>query len=354
MASIVNVLISGGAGFLGAHLAEGFLEEGHRVVVFDDLSRPGAERVARRLNDRFDSTALLSFVFRDVRDAGEVGRAVAGMDVVIHAAAAGTDEAVALDPTADFQIRVGGTLTLLEAIRTRAPEAHFVLPSSLAVYGAAPVIEQRLTIAADERFKALPHASAGASALSAEAYAHAYSKSHGVKTTVLRFATLYGANDLVEDEGWVGRFISAATLGGTFTAPVALPFPVDVVHIDDAVRAVLAVTSMSNVCAGQIFNVGGGARSAPSLRQVAARIEELGGTVRMSPPDPASRPSFVLDPRKLRSVTGWQPAVGWKEGLARAMGAMPSPDPDDLWSPETADNNEPRPLVAFPRAEGLA
>ena len=346
----MNVLITGGAGFLGAHLAEKLLSEGHSVVVYDDLSRPGSDAVARRLNERFDSTRCLTFIFRDVRNDGEISRALDGIDTVVHCATAGTEDSVVLDPHADFQVRVGGTLSILEAIRRCAPDAHFLLPSTVSVYGAAPVIEQRLTIAADERFKAVPHTAAGAAALAAEAYTIAFGKSYGLKTTVMRFSTLYGGEGLVEDEGWVGRFVAAAKSSETFTAPVELPFPVDILHIADATSAIRGVLAMSNATAGQLFNVGGGARNAPSLRQVAARIEELGGRILMAPPEPSALHAFVLDPRKLRSITGWQPVIGWREGITRAMGG-PSLG---LSLPEQSEPQEPRALVAFPRAEGLA
>lgn len=361
----MDILITGGAGFLGASLAEALLAGGSHVTVYDNLSSPAAEAAARRLNARWDSTGRLTFVFRDVRDAAEVERAVVGKHAIFHAAGNDGEEVALLDPREDFSTRVSGTFNVLEAMRARAPLAHLILPSSSAVYGMPPVINGCSTIAANESQPVSPENPFASGAACAEKYALAYSRAYGLRVTVLRLATVYGSDArYAEGDGLVARLVTAAHSRQAIAPPSDPRWPIDLVHVDDVSEAALSLWASPDSANGQIFNVGGGAPSAPSLFELAEHLSGLGGFLSLLPPIGNARPAFVLDNSRLRGAVEWEPAVEWQEGIARLFSVSdPHARRDDAAAPETFSNDSwdgiSHPLdsgavVAWPRAEGLA
>lgn len=362
----MDVLITGGAGFLGASLAEALLAGGSRVTVFDNLSNPAAEAAARRLNARWDRTGRLTFVFRDVRDAAELERAVVGMDAVFHAAGNDGEETALLDPREDFSTRVSGTFNVLEAMRARAPLAHLILPSSASVYGVPPVINGCATIAANETQPLSPENPSASGSACAEKYALAYARAYGLRVTVLRLATVYGSDSrYAGGDGLVARLISAARQRFAIAPPSDPRWPIDLVHVDDVSEAALSLWASPDEANGQVFNVGGGARLAPSLFEIAEHLALLGGHLSLLPPIGSAHPAFVLDNSRLRGAVEWEPAVDWQEGISRLF-AVTDPlsrrddaaDTDHFHSNDSWDGIS-HPLdsgavVAWPRAEGLA
>ena len=345
----MDVLVTGGAGFLGSRLADRLLALGHRVTIFDNLSSEGAEISARRLNTAHDATGRLTFVFRDVRDSREVERAVVGKDAIFHAAGLESEESALLDPREDFSVRVIGTFNVLEAMRARAPLAHLVLASSASVYGPPPLVDGRSTIAANERQATAPHDPYASGACCGEKYALAFTRAYGLRVTVLRLANVYGDATSPGHAGWLARLIAAAR-GGYAVAPPSDPrWPVDLVDVSDVCSAAVAVWSASQQTVGHVFNVGGGAKAAPSLFEVAEFLGLLGGQLSFLPPIGNARPAFVLDSGRLTRVTGWEPSVGWRDGLSRLFS---TDDPQIL--EDRHPESERQALVAWPRAEGLA
>ena len=362
---VVNVLITGGAGFLGAHLAEALLLEGHRVTIFDNLSRSDAADAARVLNARFDRTGRLSFVFRDVRHAREVERAVEGMDAVFHGAGFESEESALLDPREDFSTRVSGTFNLLEAMRCHAPLAHLVLASSAAVYGPPPIVRGVATFAASERQPLAPETPFASGAACAEKYALAYARAYGLRVTVFRLANVYGNEPaFASADGWLPRLVAAAHGGFAIAPPTDPRWPVDLLHVEDVGRVALAAWEDPAPCIGQVFNLGGGAHNAPSLWEIAEHLGSIGGRLSLLPPIHNARPSFVLDCTRIREALGWKPFIEWPDGLERVYAmAGGLPELDDVHplgaSLAGAGNQELPPLesgglVAWPRAEGQA
>jgi nucleoside-diphosphate-sugar epimerase len=258
-------------------------------------------------------------------------------------------------------------MVLLDALRTRAPRAHLVLPSTAAVYGSAPIFACRAAIVANEKTRLAPATPHAAAAIAAESYAMSFARSFALPVTVLRMATVYGSGiarssgALALDEGIVGRLLEASLPGGCLVDPPGAASPIDLVHVDDVCRAIAGVWSLATACAGRVFNVGGGARQAPAFALVASRIVSLAGPLRVREGDPAEAvpAPHVLDVRRLRRVTGWRPAIGWAEGLARAVAAARVSMTREtlLESPllqESFQTSRGPALVAWPRAEGLA
>ena len=129
----MNVLITGGAGFIGSNLAAHWLELGYKVRILDNLSRSGTEKNVAWLETLEKQN--LEVVQEDIRDAEAVSEAVRKMDVVVHLAAQVAVTTSVTEPRIDFEINTTGTLNVLEALRQVNPEALLLYTSTNKVYG---------------------------------------------------------------------------------------------------------------------------------------------------------------------------------------------------------------------------
>lgn len=172
----MKLLITGGAGFIGANLARFALAEGHEVTVVDDLSTGYSENLAG-LDLRFVETSILD------RDA--LAAAMAGADSVVHLAALGSVPRSLADPFATHHANATGTLAVLEAVR-RAGVGHAVVASSSSVYGLNPARPKH------EREWVRPLSPYAVTKLATEQYALAYQQSFGLPTLTFRFFNVYG------------------------------------------------------------------------------------------------------------------------------------------------------------------
>jgi CDP-paratose 2-epimerase len=127
------ILVTGGAGFIGCNIADRLAREGHEVILFDALSRPGVERNLQWLKDRHDGR--IASVIADVRDEDEVARAVAAAGAVFHMAAQVAVTTSLADPREDFDINIRGTLNVLDAVRLRREPIPVIFASTNKVYG---------------------------------------------------------------------------------------------------------------------------------------------------------------------------------------------------------------------------
>ena len=174
----MKVLVTGGAGFIGANLARRLLTEGHRVVVLDDLS------TGRRAN-LAGLTGGLELVEGSILDDELLSAAAAGVDAIVHLAARPSVQRSIDDPWATHDVNVNGTLAVLEAAR-RAGDPQVIVASSSSVYGANPTLPKR------EDLVPQPLSPYAASKLAAESYVLAYQHSFGVATLAFRFFNVFG------------------------------------------------------------------------------------------------------------------------------------------------------------------
>ncbi len=186
----MHVLVTGGAGFIGGHLAEAFLRDGHDVTVLDSLEPFYDVRIKRRTVDLHREIAAagdVEYTFRegDVRDTEAVGEAVAGADVVVHQAAQAGVRTSVEQPREVTEINVCGTVTLLEAAR-EADVDRVILASSSSVYGKPESLPY------NEDHPTEPVSPYGVSKLAQEQYARVYTELHGLRTVALRYFTVYG------------------------------------------------------------------------------------------------------------------------------------------------------------------
>jgi CDP-paratose 2-epimerase len=322
-------LITGGAGFVGTNLAHRLLQQGERVVVLDDLSRPGVERNLQWL--RSTHPERLQVVQGDIRDADDVRRAAREADTVFHFAAQVAVTTSVTDPVHDYSVNLAGTLTLLEELRRRSQPPPLLFTSTNKVYGklAGLQVEQ-----AGERYEptdpevrahgigehwplqfASPY---GCSKGAADQYVLDYAETYGLPAVVFRMSCIYGPHQQGnEDQGWVAHFLMQAR----DRAPITLfgdgRQVRDVLYVEDLLDAMLLATSRMDDLAGQAFNMGGGAASTVSLLELLALIGELASPpeVRFGDWRVGDQRYYVSDTRRFRQATGWAPKVAPEQGV---------------------------------------
>jgi CDP-paratose 2-epimerase len=325
-------LITGGAGFIGSNLAQRLLSAGRRVRVLDNLSRPGVEQNLQWLRQQHGE--LLEFVRADVRDAGAVGRAVAGVQQVFHFAAQVAVTTSLENPQEDFAVNAIGTLNVLEAARARPVPPPIVMTSTNKVYGglddlALSVQGQRylpvnagVTAAGIGEARPLDfHSPYGCSKGTADQYVVDYARSYDMTTLVFRMSCIYGPRQFgTEDQGWVAHFILRALRGERITLYGDGMQVRDVLFVDDLVDAFLLAEQNAARLKGRAFNMGGGPGNAISLQDLLDRIEQLHGKrppVSFDAWRTGDQRYYVSDTRAFQRETGWQARVGAEDGIAR-------------------------------------
>jgi CDP-paratose 2-epimerase len=333
-------LITGGAGFIGTNLADRLLREGERVVVLDDLSRPGVERNLQWL--RSTHPDRLQVVQGDVRDPGDVRVAVREADRVFHFAAQVAVTTSVTNPMHDYSVNLGGTVALLEELRRRSEPPPLLFTSTNKVYGklGGLAVEQ-----AGERYEpadpdvrehgvgehwplqfASPY---GCSKGGADQYVLDYAETYGMPNVVFRMSCIYGPHQCGnEDQGWVAHFLMQARDGKPITLYGDGRQVRDVLYVDDLLDAMLLATSQGDALAGQAFNMGGGPQSTISLLELLDLIGRLNSApdVRFGDWRVGDQRYYVSDTRRFSDATGWAPQVSPEQGVKLLHEWLTSPE----------------------------
>jgi len=329
-----RVLLTGCAGFIGSHLTARFLTNGYSVVGLDNLSRPGSRLNLDYL--RALKPQRLEFVEADIRNVQAVNAAFIGhgpFDLIVHEAAQVAVTTSVTNPREDFEINAGGTLNILEAMRTYSPEAFLQFASTNKVYG---TVQAETVVERDGRYQyeALPagvsetcsldfHSPYGCSKGAADQYVRDYSRTYGLRTVVLRQSCIYGTRQFgVEDQGWISWFVIAAALGRPVTIYGDGKQVRDVLWCDDLVSVYERLYEKADAVAGEVFNVGGGPRNTLSLIQLVEHLKSRGvltQPVGYSSWRPGDQKVFVSDIEKIKQRIGWEPTVQPEEGVSRLI-----------------------------------
>jgi len=324
-------LITGGAGFIGSNYAARCLSRGEQVVIFDNLSRRGAELNIEWLSDRFNRKSF-ELIKEDIRDAEAVKTAAKGADRILHLAAQVAVTTSVTDPKTDFEINANGTFNALEAARASGRKPAFLYASTNKVYGGmedVPVVElesrydyKDLPEGASEKQPLDFHSPYGCSKGSGDQYVRDYNRIYDLPTVVFRQSCIYGIRQFgVEDQGWLAWFVIAALIGRPITIYGNGKQVRDVLFIDDLLDAYDAAFGHIKTSAGQIFNIGGGRENSIAVwTEFRPLLENLLGKpikTKMKEWRPGDQPVFISDIRKAQSMLGWQPKIGVEQGIRR-------------------------------------
>ena len=256
----MKVLVTGGAGFIGSHIAEYFAEAGHTVRILDNLVTGFLRNIPQYKN--------IEFIQGDICDSSAVEKAVSGMDCVFHEAALVSVPLSCEKPVEAFQVNTLGTLNVLQAC-VKFGVNKFVTASSAAVYGNNPILPKSEVMYPEP---ASPYA---ISKLDGEYLAKMFYEDHGLRTTCLRYFNVYGPRQDPKSPyaAVIPIFLERAKAGKDLTIYGDGLQSRDFVHIKDVVRANVAALEYGD---GQVFNVAMG--KSVTVLELAKNIIELTGS----------------------------------------------------------------------------
>ena len=300
----MKVLVTGGAGFIGSHVVDLFIQAGHSVVVVDDLST-GHER---NLNPK------AGFYKMDIRDPRLVEvLAAEQLEVISHHAAQMDVRKSVADPLFDADVNIRGTLNLLEAARRAGVRKFIHISSGGTVYG-----EPRY-LPCDEAHPINPLCPYGISKHTAEHYLYLYQALYGLDYTVFRYPNVYGPRQEPNGEAGVIAIFSGLMLHGR---PVIIYGDGeqlrDYVYVTDCARANLLAAAPGSP--NGIYNLGSGIGT--SVNQLFASLKHITAyplDASYAPPRPGEIYKIYLDSRLAQRGLGWVPSLSLAEGLQQTV-----------------------------------
>ncbi|HET9155960.1 MAG TPA: NAD-dependent epimerase/dehydratase family protein [Myxococcaceae bacterium] len=299
----MKVLVTGGAGFIGSHVTDVFLDAGHEVWALDDLSS------GRRENLRPE----VRLVVMDIRSP-DAARLVESerFEVMCHLAAQMDVRRSVTDPRFDADVNVGGFLNLLEAARKSGLRKVVFSSTGGAIYGDQDVYP------APETHPTRPVSPYGVSKASGELYLGYYRAQYGLQSVALRYANVYGPRQNPHGEAGVVAIFSERLLRGeTCTVNGTGGQTRDFVYGPDVARGNLLAATCD--VEGPI-NIGTGIETDVNrLYALLARAAGVDRPARHAPAKPGEQMRSSVDPRRAAQVLGWFPAVGLDEGLQRTI-----------------------------------
>lgn len=297
-----NVLVTGGAGFVGATLVRQLVARGHRIRVLDNYSTGDPAHLAG---------VDAELVEGDITDEAALAKAFAGMDAVVHLAAAGSVIKSIEDPVANFEANVLGTFRVLDAARKAGVERSVQASTGGALIGDAtpPVSEESLP---------KPISPYGASKLAGEGYAHAFAKAYGLRTIAIRFANVYGPWS-ERKQGAMNKFFHAIHAGEPMVIYGDGTSSRDYIHVDDISRALRLALEHPDVPGGTVLHAASGVETTVhDLARLCSSAAGLPGhpiEYRPARPGEVDRNFATYD--LAQKVLGYAPTIDREEGIRR-------------------------------------
>jgi UDP-glucose 4-epimerase len=301
-----RIVVTGGAGFIGSHVADAFLADGAAVLVIDDLSTGRQENIP----------AAAEFELLDIVDASQLRDTIERFrpDVVCHLAAQASVTVSVERPEHDLEVNVRGTLLVCEAARAASAAVVFASTGG-AIYGnAAP-------LPTPESFPPEPLAPYGASKLAGEAYVATWGRLHGLPNVVLRLGNVYGPRQQPHGEAGVVAIFSDRLARGENVVVYGFGEPTrDYVHVGDVARAFVVAAAEGRP---GTFNVGT-ARETSVLELLELLQREAGTTVEpeLKPLRAGELERSALDPTSIGRELGWHAELTVEQGLAQTFRAF--------------------------------
>ncbi len=304
---MARYLVTGGAGFIGSHVVDRLLADGHQVRVFDDLSTGKLENLS-------EVRSRIEFVQGDLRDRDAVSKACHGTEYVIHEAAWRSVPKSMADPVGYTDVNVMGTAHLLDASR-ESKVKRVVSVSSSSVYGETDQMPLR------EDYPARPISPYAASKLAAELYCGLYARGFGLETVSVRYFNVFGPRQSLDNDYAVvvPKFI--ACLLRKESPPIFGDGRQsrDFTYVENVVEATVLASQTPGV-SGEVLNVAlGEEHTVLELLEQLNQIMELSIPPAFEPPRPGDVLRTYADSSKAQRLLKWKGRVSFTEGLRRTV-----------------------------------
>jgi UDP-glucose 4-epimerase len=306
-----NILITGGLGFIGSNLAKRCLELGKEVTIYDNLDPNSAGNLFNITPFRQD----LELVIGDILNYDQLVRVVMDKELIINCAASSSHAYSMKEPWLNLEVNSRGVINLLEAVRMANRDASLVQVGTTTQLGALHYQP------ADEYHPEFPMDLYSANKTAAEKYVLIYAKSYGLNALVVRLPNTYGPRAAIHSSnfGFINFFMGQALQKKVLTVYKPGSQLRNVLHVDDAVDALVAAVSSLELAGNTFFAVGD---HHYSVKEIAEQIcEVMGGSVQMID-WPKERKATeigdaIISNKKIKDVLGWAPKVGFEEGLKK-------------------------------------
>ncbi|MFC7203569.1 NAD-dependent epimerase/dehydratase family protein [Haloferax namakaokahaiae] len=340
-----RVLVTGGAGFVGSHVAEFYATRGSEVTILDNLSRVDTlesadeTRATGAYNWKYleEEYPEIERVKGDIRDAELVEEIVEGHDGVVHTAGQVAVTSSLTDPRTDFEINAQGTFNVLEAARKADSDPTVVFASTNKVYGdnvnEIPIRDEgdRYWYDEDAFEDGIPeslsiddceHTPYGVSKLAGDLYVQDYAERGEVDAAVFRMSCIYGPRQFGnEDQGWVAHFILSTLRDEPLTIFGDGKQVRDVLYVKDLVRAYDAFLSDPEGKTG-VYNMGGGSETTTSLLELLDVLEEETGArsdISFDEWREGDQKVYVSDISRAKDELDWNPTVDLRTGVKQFL-----------------------------------
>ena len=304
-ADISEILVTGGAGFIGSHIVDRLLDEGFHVRVVDDLSTGEKKNLVQH-----ESKKSFQFIQGDIRNYDLVKKVVRGVHAVFHEAALVSVTSSVKNPLLTNEINVTGTINLLKA----CVDSHikrFIFASSCAIYG------DSITLPQHENLLPMPLSPYAVSKLAAENYIKVFHDVYDLETVTLRYFNVYGPRQKYGPYcGVISTFINRLLEKRPPTIYGDGEQTRDFVNVNDVVEANMLALLKQKV-AGEVFNISTG--EAINVNTLARSLQRIMGRANLKPVYAEARPGDIrnsyADISKARKEMGYKPKVKLDEGL---------------------------------------
>ena len=305
----MHVIVTGGAGFIGSHLGERLLKEGHEVTAIDSFDSFYSPQTKRRNISAALSSPKFRIIEADVREAESFERDCRGADVIVHLAARPGVQPSLDQPRLYASVNVDGTAAILELAR-RIGVRRFVFGSSSSVYGNSGTVPFREDDPAATQIS--PYA---VTKRAGELLAYCYQHLYGGSVAALRFFTVYGPRQ--RPDLAIHKFARRIASGESIEVFGDGSMSRDYTYVDDIVGGIIgAIDWTATTNAFEIFNLG--ESHATSVTELISLLQEIMGeqaTIVRRPEQPGDVRRTLADVRKARQLLGYRPNTSMREGL---------------------------------------
>lgn len=338
-----TILITGGAGFLGANLAARMLQYGGwRVIIYDTFLREGSRENVKWLK----TIGNVEVVDGNIEHYNSIYNTIKKYEpnVITHLAGQVSMQSSLERPNYDFDVNAIGTLNVLEIVRLLQLQCRIIYSSSNKVYGKITkygppylrenetryfITEDDFDVTIDENETFAPSTPYGCSKGTADLYMREYANTYGLDTIIFRHSTIYGPHQwAVETQGWVNWFCGEAlelklcdkTNGEVKVSGTGKQVR-DILHVKDAVEAYLSVINTDKSVFdefGRVFNIGGGPEYNMSIIELLQLLKELTGvniSMNNGPERLNDQRVYISNVYRAQRAFGWEPKIGPYEGI---------------------------------------